>query len=143
MCILLKNTFVRMQNQHLSNKMCSVMLHRTSCICILFENEFLSTTAVLQGKHMDMVGCCRAFSGLSTCLCLIFCSFLGIHCTVMTPIFCSPPRVSLLSWFPFPCFRFSLFPSCNSPRFYGNTHIPVGAPLAVGLLTPNTRIYLK
>ena len=45
-----------------------------------------------------------------------------LHCTVMTPIFRSPTRVSLLLWFPFRCFRFSLFPSPNSPCFPGNTH---------------------
>jgi len=40
----------------------------------------------------------------------------------MAPIFRSPPHVSLLSWFPFSCFGFSLFLSRNSPRFEDKTH---------------------
>ena len=47
---------------------------------------------------------------------------IRLHCIIVTPIFHSPTCVSLLSWFPFRCFGFSLFPSPDSPRLPGNTH---------------------
>jgi len=50
------------------------------------------------------------------------CFSVWLHCKILTPIFRSPPRVTLVMRFPIPCFRFSLFPFRNSPRLEGNTH---------------------
>ena len=48
--------------------------------------------------------------------------FKWVRFSIVTPIFRSPPRVSLVSWFLFSSLRFSLFPFRKSARLQDNTH---------------------